>query len=234
MRILLTNIKIYGRDIETSVTINITGGIINANVYGGGYGYTEYLTDATIATDSGTLYGDSTINISGSPTITGSIYGAGRGYALSSRPNLAQVYGNTTINVEGTPSITGQIYGAGMGIDGYAEVAKLTGNPTVNVKTDLTIPVYGGGEIGKTIGNPTINIISGTHTGDIFGGGNKGIVDGDTTINVQDGVNSKIFGGGNQAEVGNTVINIKITDMNLLKHFFLNYRGLHGLRTDIR
>ena len=95
-----------------------------------------------------------------------------------------------------------------MGIDGYAEVAKLTGNPTVNVKTDLTIPVYGGGEIGKTIGNPTINIISGTHTGDIFGGGNKGIVDGDTTINVQDGVNSKIFGGGNQAEVDNTVINI--------------------------
>lgn len=64
--------KSYGANLGfgTSVTLNISGGSVLGNIYGGGYGYTEYLNANVTAVDGGALYGDSIINISGSPTIS--------------------------------------------------------------------------------------------------------------------------------------------------------------------
>ena len=200
--------KSYGRDFDTSVNINISGGRIAGNIYGGGYGYTEYLTQNSTADDSGTLYGDSHITITGSPTIEGDIYGAGCGYNLSRKPNLAQLEGTSTIDISGSPKIYGTIYGAGAGLARYEEMAKLTGTSTINISASLSSEVYGGGNNAKVEGSTTININSGTHTGDIYAGGNLGEIVGDTTVNINGGSPRRVFAGGNQADVTSSVTNI--------------------------
>ena len=197
--------KSYGKNIKTTVTINISGGTIDATVYGGGYGYTNYLTESTIPADGGTLYGDSIINISGG-TINGDVYAGGCGYDLSSKPKLAEVIGSTAVTINGTPKITGQIYGAGKGLSGYTDMAKLTGNSTININTDTTQDIYGGGRISQMEGTPTINIQKGNHTGNIYGGGNEGKVIGTSIININGGTSLNVFGGGNKAEITKTQI----------------------------
>ena len=201
--------KSYGQNIDTVVNINISGGTIDADIYGGGYGYTNYLTANSTQVDGGTLYGNSNINISGSPKINGSIYGGGRGYDLATnKPDLAQMEGKSTITISGTPTITGNIYGAGMGISQYSEMAKFTGTTTININSDLSTNVFGGGSISLTSGNTNIYINEGTHTADIYGGGNVGEVDGNSYVYITGGTSSDVYGGGNQAGVNNTNITI--------------------------
>ena len=201
--------KSYGQEFDTSVNINITGGTIRGNVYGGGYGYTEYLNANVTANDGGSLYGDSNIKVSGSPTIYGDIYASGCGYNYSSRPNLAQMEGNSSIEITGTPTISGKIFGAGAGVSGYGEMAKLIGTSNIVINANLNNEVYGGGNIARTEGNTTININSGNHTSAIYGGGNVGQIEGDTTVNINSGTQETVYGGGNQATVNNSVVNIK-------------------------
>ncbi len=202
--------KSYGQGIDTIVNINITGGTIDADIYGGGYGYTNYLTAASTQTDGGTLYGNSSINISGSPTINGSIYGGGRGYNLASdKPDLAQMEGDSIITISGTPTITGNIYGAGMGLSNYENMAKFTGGSTINLNSNLTTNVFGGGNIAKTSGTTNINVNDGNHSAAIYGGGNVGILEGTSNVTINGGTSNEIYGGGNQAEVTNSNVFIK-------------------------
>ena len=198
------NYKNYGQEFDTSVNINITGGTIRGDVYGGGYGYTEYLNANVTADDGGFLYGDSYINISGSPIIEGSIYGAGRGYNYSSRQNLAGMEGTSNIVISGTPTIRGQIFGAGAGVSGYDEMAKLTGTSNININSNLSTEVYGGGNIAKAEGTTNVVITSGTHTGDIYSGGNLGTVVGTANMTINGGNSNRVFAGGNQASVTTT------------------------------
>ena len=201
--------KSYGEDVPSVVNMNITGGTINGNIYGGGYGYTEYLTESVTATDGGALYGDSNIIISDSPTINGNIYGAGCGYNYSNKTLVAQVEGNSNIEISGTPKIKGEIFGAGQGISGRADMAKLTGSSTIKINTDLSIDVYGGGNISKVEGTTNVNIENGTQTGSIYGGGNLGTINGTTNVTINGGILSNVYGGGNQAEVtkSNVIVN---------------------------
>lgn len=201
--------KSYGKDVPSVVNMNITGGTINGNIYGGGYGYTEYLTEDVTATDGGALYGDSNIIISDSPTINGNIYGAGCGYNYSNKTLVAQVEGNSNIEISGTPTINGQVFGAGQGISDRADMAKLTGSSTIKINTDLSIDVYGGGNISKVEGTTNVNVESGTQTGSIYGGGNLGIINGTTNVTINGGNLSNVYGGGNQAEVtkSNVIVN---------------------------
>ena len=200
--------KSYGQGYDTSVNVNVTGGTISGNIYGGGYGYTEYLNANVTAQDGGSLYGNSSIKVSGSPTINGDIYAAGRGYDMSSKPELAQMEGNSVVNISGTPTINGTIFAAGAGLARYSEMAKLIGTSTTNIYSDLSSDVYGGGNNAKVEGSTNINVESGTHTGSIYGGGNLGIIDGDTNTNINGGNNNRIFGGGNEAEVTTSNVNI--------------------------
>ncbi len=204
----------YGKGHDTEVNINISGGTIQSNVYGGGYGYTNYLTEGTTTNDGGALYGNSNISISGSPTISGNIYGAGCGYKWSndtSKTELAKMYGTATIAVNGTPTITGTIFGAGAGISGLPEMAKLVGNSIISLNAGLTADVYGGGNIAKLEGTSEMHINSGTHSGNIFGGGKHGQLIGSTYVEVNGTTNSgNIYGGGDEAEVSvATVVDIK-------------------------
>ena len=200
--------KSYGEEFDTSVTINITGGTIDGNVFGGGYGYTEYLNQNVTAVDGGTLYGDSTINISGTPTINGNIYAAGCGYNYRNKQEIAQMEGNSLIDISGTPKINGIIFGAGNGVSGYDEMAKLIGTSNINISADLQTEVYGGGNIAKVEGNTNVNILNGTHTSAIYGGGNVGEIQGNSTVNINGGTQTIVYGGGNQAKVTTSTVNI--------------------------
>ena len=200
--------KSYGQSYDTEVDINISGGIISADIYGGGYGYTNYLTAAVTAVDGGTLYGDSYINISGSPTVTGAIYGAGRGYNLSSKPLIAALVGTSNINIKGTPTLSGVIYGGGAGLSAYPNMAKVTGKTNINLYASTNVNIYGGGNIAITETETEINILSGTHTQNIYGGGNVGVVNGSTKVNLKGGTCSDIYGGGNQATVTTSNVNL--------------------------
>ena len=201
--------KSYGQEFDSSVDINITGGTIRGDIYGGGYGYTEYLNSYVTADDGGSLYGDSNITISGSPVIEGNIYGAGKGYDYSRLPNLAGMDGTTNIVITGTPTIKGNIFGAGAGVSGYDEMAKLTGTSNINIYSNLSSEVYGGGNIAKAEGTTNVVITSGDHTGDIYGGGNLGSVAGTANLTINGGNSKRVFAGGNQASVTttNTYIN---------------------------
>jgi len=196
--------KSYGQSYNTTATINITGGTINGNIYGAGYGYSQYLNASQIATDGGAFYGDSYINISGGE-INGSIYGAGRGYSgYSGRTELAQMKGTTNITITGKPSINGNIYGAGEGISGYQNTAKFTGTTNININTDLTQKVYGGGNIALTSGYTFVNINSGNHTGEIYAGGNVGEVTGKASVYIKGGISSIVYAGGQSSNANTT------------------------------
>ena len=182
--------KSYGKDVDTSVNINISGGTIDADVYGGGYGYTA------------NVVGTSTITISGTPTITGSIYGAGMG--ISGSETTANFYGTTNLIINS--DFAADVYGG-------AEIAKTYGTTNVTINSG-THPgtIYGGGNEGvvtgensaKGVANVTIN--GGTNTL-IFGGGNKAKVD-DTIVIINNGTNTTTYGGGNEAEITESKVTI--------------------------
>lgn len=196
--------KSYGQNYDTTATINITGGRINGNIYGAGYGYSQYLNASQIASDGGAFYGDSYINISAGE-INGDIYGAGRGYSgYSGKQNLAQMKGTTNITITGSPIINGNIYGAGEGITNYPNTAKFTGTTNININTNLSQKVYGGGNISSTSGDTIININSGNHTNEIYGGGNVGEVTGKTSVYIKGGTSSVVYAGGQSSNANET------------------------------
>ena len=237
------NFKSFGQNYPTTLTMNISDGTINADVYGGGYGHTEYLYngnqryDKTQA-DGGALYGNSIINISGG-TINGDIYGAGRGYDNGTAngndrsPNLARMEGKATINISGSPIINGDIYGAGMGIANRSEVAKLTGSTEVNIEANISNhDIYGGGRIsyvqaatnGAEVTN--VNLKSGTLSGNVYGGCNSAnIVNGSTNVTLQGATSSgSIFGGCNQTGTVPTT-NVTLTSGEAFKVYGGNNAG---------
>ncbi len=185
--------------------VNVTGGIIKRNVYGGG--------------EMGTVIEKATVNISGG-TIgksggdnveIGNVFGGGKGYLDPAQTYVGAgiVKGNTNVNIEnGTSGGT-------------------TTTPTIYQN------VYGGGELGyvgmfttpdhkeytwtENTGLCTVGVAGGTITGHVFGAG-KGKDDTfeceramvrETSVTVSDGkVGGNVYGGG---EVGRVDQNSAVT-----------------------
>ena len=200
-----------------STTVNISGGTIKSNVYGGGElgtvaeGTTINITGGTIGTEVG---GD------GNDSYTfGSVFGGGYGSDITTeggtsvddgnagvtpRGNAGLTRGNTTISMSGNDThIWASIYGGG-------ELALVNGNTTVNVS---------GGMIGKNVvwgetrpaGTPEGYVrYGGYRMGNVYGGGKgnldymeAGLVKGNTTVNISGGnVYHNVYGGGALGSVG--------------------------------
>lgn len=189
--------KSYGADVTTSTNINISGGTIKGNVYGGGYAYSENLTEAQQQLDSGALYGNSNVMVSGSPTINGDIYGSGKGYNYSTVPNNSKMIGNTKVTISGTPTIgSGKIiYGAGNGL-ALSTTAGLTGNTTINMNATINKSVYGGGNSANVIGNTNVNLSASNNLAIHGGGKGTGKVSLKSSVNINNGTYGTIYGGG--------------------------------------
>ena len=116
----VTAVYFYG-----TININISGGVINDNVYGAGAGgATGYHLNSTDQYRAiGISYATSTnITMTGG-TVNGNIYGGGYGYTelltlTYTITDAGALYGNSNISILGG-TVTGNIYGAGRGTNIY-------------------------------------------------------------------------------------------------------------------
>ena len=179
-------------DINTPITLNITGGNIS-RVFGGN-------------NTSGSIIGDIQVNVDWTGTCgvnaLGNVYGAG---------NQAAYSGNTEVNIlNGT--VTGSVYGGGLGA-----TAVVTGTTKVNIdgsadghSVAVTQNVLGGGDAAAVTGSTDVNIINGAISGSVFGGGNAAGVSVNGVVDITGGtIASGVYGGSNACgAVGNTIVTL--------------------------
>ncbi len=181
-------------DINTPITLNITGGNIS-RVFGGN-------------NTSGSINGDIAVNVNWDTenpcgvNYLGNVYGAG---------NQAEYSGNTEVNIlNGT--VTGSVYGGGLGA-----TAVVTGTTTVNIdgsaeghNVAVTQNVLGGGDAAAVEGSTDVNIINGAISGSVFGGGNAAGVSENGVVDVTGGTIARgVYGGSNASgTVGNTTVTL--------------------------
>lgn len=191
-------------------TVNISGGIINGDVYGGGYGFVQDMPADVTMQGVGSVFGTANINITGG-NISGSVYGGSQGHSQfynkknkygQTITHIAEMNGTVNLRISGTdaiwPTIGGNIYGGGAGVS------------TSGKQEYLRIATTGNNDLGnefKTDYSSSINVIidlpkSHPFTGNIYGGGQMGRVDGSTNVIINDGIiKGDIFGGG-KGEIG--------------------------------
>ena len=197
-----SNVKgtVYG-----STSVNIKGGTVSTNVYGGGKGgYTDSNNPGTFVTRAvSVVVGDSSSSVA--PTITGSVYGGSAFGTVNGESNTNTVSSyNTTVTVnKGT---IGNVFGGGQGDSTFTPYVE--GNVTVTINNGNITNVYGGNDMaGTPNGTVTVTLNNGTISNSIYGGGNKAAVD-VTHVNLNGGSAVNAYGGSNQA--GATTTNITL------------------------
>lgn len=142
--------SVYGGGEESNVKgktlVNISGGTITQNVFGGGKGVADDFTcsKAMVGIENEDFGGTNVLIVNG--TVEGSVYGGGE---------IGRVEKNTavTIGLEGDetnePVIEHDVFGAGKGLNTHGYSALVRGNSSVTVqgKAKVKGSVYGGGEI---------------------------------------------------------------------------------------
>ncbi len=189
------NNKHFGLAKKTIITME--GGTVNGNVYGGGE--LGYVGEATYNSTS-KLYewneesvngGLCTINISGTSSVKGDVYGAGKGLADDFDCEKALVRATSVTISAGT--VGGNVYGGG-------EVGRVDQNTKVTL-----------GEESGTSGGTDAVIV-----GDVFGAGAglethgySALVRGNTEVTIQGNasVGHSVYGGGEIASVGRYALN---------------------------
>lgn len=190
--------NIYGGGYGTSAvltgntTINVTGGIISKDVYGGGA-----LANVTGSTE---------VNIKGG-TVTQDVYGGG---ALANvvKDLEHELLGNTTVNLTG--GTIRNSYGGGLGSNEVAAIVE--GDATINLGTmvddgegnstpfgDATVGnIFGANNVkGAPQGLVTVTTTSGTVLYNVYGGGNQAAASVSPIVNINGGnITENVYGGG--------------------------------------
>ena len=166
---------------KSTVQVDIQGGAISSNVYGGGnlaiYG-TANSNYPVVNITSGTV---------------ANVFGGGMG---SSDPTKGVVTGNPQVTVNGG-TVSSNVYGGG-------QLAKTIGNPNVSVSSGSAAMVFGGGMQAGIQGAPTVNIQGGTVSTGVYGGCNEsGTVDNKAKVSITGGTignsgntTGVVYGGG--------------------------------------
>jgi len=173
--------------ITGDVALTISGGTIEKNVYGGG--------------NLGSIDGNTSLTVTGSPSIGGVIYGGGNS---SGTIKGTEVLINTGLGTVAAPK---NVFGAGNGSGTQVETSKVTIGP----QADFYGTVYGGGEQGGT-GQATVDLTGGTVHGDVYGGGNAASVGGTVTVKSRAGstVTGNIYGGSNSTGSISGLVSLEI------------------------
>ena len=193
--------------VRNNTTVNVTGGTIYRNVYGGGS--MGLVGDYGVNGENDAIASSGT-DAEGKPIVTSGITTVNIHASVGTAANVAQGYG-------------GCVFGSSRGVANdpadpnhhdFADMAYVF-KTQVNIGNDagsesFTVHgnVYGGGEAGHVDwGGTTVNIMSGTVSGSVFGGGmgsstspTAGIVDGPTQVNI--GLETQ---GGNNVVIGGNV-----------------------------
>ncbi|MBR7042468.1 MAG: hypothetical protein IKI04_03095, partial [Bacilli bacterium] len=166
-------------DIYGSVDIDVTSGTVTENIYGGGHGASTSVTrdvDVTIGNNSGT------------PNISGNVYGGSALGYVNGTSTTSSASGNTTVTVN-NGIITGSVFGGGEG----------DANNTPYVLGDITVTINGG------------DITS------VFGGNDQaGSYDGTDIIYLNGGVIDNVYGGGNKSSVAVTNVYLRGSNVTTL------------------
>ena len=180
--------RIYG-----STNVNVLGGKVYTDVYGGGEGgYTD-------STNYGTFVnGNVSVNIGQStsgPTINGNVYGGsayGTVNATSINPSSNRKTVNVTVN---NGNVIGSVFGGAKGSSSFTPY--VAGPITVTVNNGTINNVFGGfDEAGKPASDATVYINGGVTT-NVYGGGNKTSID-NTHVYLRGGGVTTMYGGSNQ------------------------------------
>lgn len=200
------------------VNLNIVGGTIHHDVYGGG--------------NKGIVDGSILMNIKGAK-IEGSVYGGGLSNEIETidvTPNASDAgvpnFRSLTVDNLGTKPVKETytwsddasletnivdrtnklIYSPNASILG-----SVTGDIYVNISDSIiTGDVYGGGNLSKVTGNSHINLYGNNDIdGSVYGGGNKAEIEGTTDVRLKGGEYENVYAGGNEAAViGETLITV--------------------------
>ena len=198
--------------ISSNVIMNITGGEVKGNVFGGGYGnQTRVSGDITINigeenSENAPVIG--TRDEDGNLTEGGNVYG---GSALG----LVNTNGGNAASADKEIKLTvyagsiNNVFGGGLG---NSTIAANVGKVTVNIEGGKINKVFGCNDLsGAPQGMVFVNF-NGGEAVDVYGGGYK--ADYRTTgcyptVNINGGkVTNNVFGGGSLAEVNKTIVNM--------------------------
>lgn len=222
-----------GGSATPETNVDIKGGIINGDVYGGsnqGNTGTTSISgmNATLnvkvsgghvkgsvyggSNISGIVYGGSNVQINGG-TIDNSIYGGGRGGGTSGtfiRNSANVIVGNNGINT--IPTISGNVYGgSALGTVNGTSATSATSGATTTVTVNKGIiqgSVFGGAQGSSTVtpvvhGNVVVNINDG-NISQVYGANDAaGVPAGSINVYLDGGTIGSVFGGGNQASANN-------------------------------
>ena len=151
--------SVYGggeeSNVEGNTQVNITGGTISDNVFGGGKGEADEFScsKAMVGVNNAGAGADLTteenknkgtkVTISNG-TVNGNVYGGGE---------VGRVEWNTQVTIGavsggGTPIVNGSVFGAGAGVATHGYAALVRGNSSVTIQGNAKVieNVYGGGE----------------------------------------------------------------------------------------
>lgn len=181
--------------------VNLYGGTVGRNVYGGGLGQ---LASGTLGQDgyvppiASNVYGPVTVTVEGSAAgenvtavTAANVFGCNNLYGAPQSTVEVLIKG-TAAPTEGTPNPIGNVYGGG-------NLAAYTGSPTVAMSGGTVDKVYGGGLGASAVitGNTSVTLSGGTVNHDIFGGGDAANMTGTVTVSITGGtVTHDVYGGG--------------------------------------
>ena len=141
---------------KTETIVNLTGGVVIQDVYGGGLGYDD---EDDSKDQPANVYGDVTVTTTGGKARD--VFGANN--------VLGTPQGIIAVNINGTAADgVRNVYGGGnqATYEGISTTVTMTAGKAVNV--------YGGGLSADVAGSVTVNIQGGTVTTDVYGGGALG------------------------------------------------------------
>ncbi len=204
-----TGISETAGKVRGNTTVNLTGGIIWRDVYGGG-------SLASVG-EADEAANDSKKNITSDPT--------------TNNP-FPYSTGLTRVVIDGTSAVHGSVYGSGRGVASTSEVYKQAAyvkNTLVTVKGSAHVfqNVFGGGNAGHVRKNTDVTIDGSSKVdGNVYGGGagdisspTAGLVNHDVAVNIKGGlIAHDVYGGGaiansNVHDVRNTAVT-ECTDTN--------------------
>jgi len=191
--------------VRGNTTVNITGGTVWRDVYGGG-------SLASVG-EEGETSNNSDIKITSDPLTTNPFpYASG----------LTRVYIHGT---SATPEVHGSVYGSGRGVAStkteYRQAAYVKNTIVTVGKAHVYNNVFGGGNAGHVRRNTVVDILTGAQVdGNVYGGGagslkspTAGLVNHDVTVNIKGGlIRGDVYGGG---AIANTNTHDKRNDPSL-------------------
>ena len=218
-----TGVRVYGNvygggnaaNVGKAVTVNISAGTIEHDVYGGGAKANTNVDAPNDIYSVAIKEGESVVGYYTDEGCNTAANGTAASDGTYYRKNV------TTVNMTGG-TVSGDVYGGGLGSlavgtegqDGYVApvAANVDGAVTVNVKGGTARNVFG---CNNYYGAPQQNTVAvhidgGNITNSVYGGGNQAKYDGSPTVTMTGGQAAYVFGGGLSAEVtGSVVVNIQ-------------------------